>query len=213
VGTVDRPSLALNRPNYFHAKAYEALFGLDVIYANKGIVKELYFLSDVTQNSHKLKRYSKLRNQLAVKLSPEDTKYTGIYIARGYSGVKRLLTNEQELIDHLVKKGFDILCPEKASPEMIVRKLWNAPLVIGVEGSAIDHAILTAGNCAGYLLLMPPNRFCVIYKGILDALNRPFGFYVCKPSPSPDSFFVDSMSDLDELIDSMREESARRTNF
>lgn len=213
IGTTSRPSLALNRPNYTHAKDYECLFELDVIYANSGVVRELYFLHDVAQNSYKLRRYSQLRNQLADKLRPEDSKYTGVYIARGNSGLKRMLTNEQDLIDHLAKKGFDILYPEKMTPEMIVRRLWNASLVIAVEGSSIAHAIYTAAHCAGYLILMPPNRLSMIFKGILDALNNPFGLYICQPSQESDSFYIDSMSDIDKLIDLLREESARRMNF
>ena len=206
-----RPALALNKPQYFHNDSYEKLFGLDVTYANSGFIKELYFLSDLTQNAYKLSRYLALKDRLKKQLNPDDCQYAGVYIVRGTSGVKRILKNEQALIHFLANKGFDIIDPVHMQAEDIVRRLWNAPMVISVEGSGATHAICTAAKCAGYLFLMPPNRFLIILKGILDALNNPFGFYVCKPAMlEPDSFYVDSMPDIERLIDLVKQESANR---
>lgn len=211
-GTVKSPPFAISKPNYIHANGYQALLDINnVIYSNKGFVKELYFLEDsFTQNSYKVDRYNKLRLRIERKVSFNKNNYSGVYIARGNTGKKRQLLNEDELVNYLLNRGFYILYPEKKSAKEIASILLNTPFVISVEGSAISHAILTASKSAGYLILMPPNECNFYFKGILDALGTPWGFYVCQAIKDLDSFYVDSFSDLDKLIDTIREQSLRR---
>ncbi|MES2499275.1 MAG: glycosyltransferase family 61 protein [Pseudomonadota bacterium] len=210
IGTAEMPSLAFKKPHYPHAVDYHHLLDLNTIYGNQGEVRNLYLLSDFSQNSHKIKRYLEIRKRIKEKLNPVDSDYQGIYIARGTTGVKRMLSNEQVLIEHLVKRGFDIVYPEQMSVEMLIRKLWNVPLVISVEGSALAHAIYSIALNGAYLVLQPYFRVTHIHKGICDAMNRPYGFYVCPPSNEVGSFVIDSMADLDSMIDRLHDESGNR---
>lgn len=212
IGTEKSPPFSTFKPNYFHANGYQALLDINnVIYSNRGFVKELYFLDDFfTQNSYKVNRYNELRMRIEKKISINKNNYTGVYIARGNAGKKRQLLNEDELINHLLKRGFYILYPEKNSAEEITSALLNTPFVISVEGSAISHAILTASRSAGYLILMPPNRCSFFFKGTLDALGHTWGFYICQTAKDPDSFYVDSFSDLDRLIDTIMQQSLQK---
>lgn len=195
-----------------HAKAYERLFDLEAIYANRGYIKELFLLQDFGQNSYKIKRYNELRTRLEHKIKPEDCKFKGVYIVRGGSGGKRNLENEPELIEFLSKKGFDILNPEKMTVEEIVKRLWNAPMIIGVDGGAVTHAMYTAAKNAPFLILYPPHRFSYHYKGFCDSMHYPFGMYICQPSKQNDagSFFLDSLSDMEKLIDLLQEAAQKR---
>lgn len=210
-GTEKSPPFAISKPSYIHANGYQELLDINnVTYSNKGFVKELYFLEDFfTQNSYKINRYNELRSRIEKKISFNKNNYAGVYIARGNTGKKRRLLYEDELVSHLFKRGFYILYPEKKSAGEIASILFNAPFVISVEGSAISHAILTASKSAGYLILMPPNRCSFFFKGTLDALGNPWGFYVCQTTKDLDTFYVDSFSDLDKLIDTIMEQSLR----
>ena len=203
LGTSEIPSVSLRNPHYPHATQYQQLFKLNHIYGNKGIIDNAYLLSDFSQNSSKKSRYLTLRDNLKRNLQAQDTSYAGVFIARGQSGLPRMLTNELEVINHLQNKGFDIIYPEKLTAEAIARRLWNAKIVITVEGSAFSHAIYSMSLTGAALILQPPYRFVVITRDFCNALGIRWGFYVCAPSNNTDSFYVDSFSDLDRIMDKL----------
>lgn len=206
------PAIAIHQANFIHAKGYLDLLQTDIYYGFKGKVDNLNLLVDFSQNSFKVSRYGVLRKRLENK-NFTTIAYKGVYISRGNIGAKRTLENEDDLVNHLIKAGFDVIYPEKLQPHEIVARLWNAPMIISVEGSAIAHALYTVANHGSILILQPPRRINHVFKGIFDAKNNPYGFYVCKPSAhDKESFYLDSFSDLDKLIDQLREETAKRVN-
>ncbi len=207
VGTTEIPSLSLRRPHYSHAAQYAQFFELQTIYANKGTVDNLYLLSDFSQNTYKLKRYLTLRDNLKDSLNPQDIVHKGVFIARGETGSKRALINENEVIAHLEKMGFDVIYPEKMTSEAIIRKLWNAKIVITVEGSAHNHAIYSMARMGCLLSLQPPSRFGIIIKNACDCLGIGWGFYVCAASHDGEGFYVDSFVDLDKIIGQLQNAS------
>lgn len=210
IGTKDMPAIAFRKPHYAHAQDYADLFDLKLTYANNGLIKDLYWIDDVAQNTYKVARYKQLRQHMEQALSPTDIAFQGVFIARGVTGASRTLTNEQAVIDHLTKRGFDVVYPEKMTVAELMYKLWNAPLVITVEGSAQNHANYPIALNGAYLILQSPYLVNHVQKGICDAMNRPYGFYVCHSTQNPDEFYVDSMDDLDKLIDKLHNESAKR---
>lgn len=203
VGTSEIPSLSLRRPDFVHAAQYEQLFQLKTIYANKGHIENLFLLSDFSQNSFKRKRYLTLRDNLKGSINPQATSYSGVFIARGQTGTTRALVNEDEVIMHLEKKGFDVIYPEKMVPEEIIKRLWNAKIVITVEGSSHNHAIYSMALNGALLTLEPPNRFGTVIKGACDCLGIGWGFYVCAPANDGQGFYVDSFTDLDRVADKL----------
>lgn len=200
VGTVEIPSVSLRNPHYPHAIQYQKLFNLNHIYGNKGVIESAYLLSDFSQNSSKKSRYLTLRDNIKHNLQAQDTSYAGVFIARGQLGLGRTLTNELEVINHLQNKGFDIIYPEKLTAEAIARRLWNAKIVITVEGSAFSHAIYSMALTGVALILQPPNHFVVVSRDFCSVLGMGWGFYVCAPSNDEDGFYVDSFSDLDKVL-------------
>ena len=212
VGNKNMPSLAFRQPHYQHATDYADLFNLDTIYGNSGSVDNLYLLSDFAQNSYKVKRYMELRQRLENRLNPVDSAFDGVFIARGETGTgtKRILSNEKALIEHLKTRNFDIVYPEQLTVDQLIRRLWNTPLIVTVEGSAQNHANYAIDLKGAYLILQSPYLVNHVQKGICDAMNRPYGFYVCHPTQSPEEFYVDSMSDFDKVIDGLFNESMKR---
>jgi Glycosyltransferase 61 len=203
VATSEIPSLSLRRPDFAHAAQYEQFFQLKTIYGNKGQVDNLFLLSDFSQNSFKHKRYLTLRDNLKGSINPPAISYSGVFIARGQTGTTRALANEDEVIAHLEKKGFDVIYPEKMVPEEIIKRLWGAKIVITVEGSAHNHAIYSMALNGALLTLEPPNRFGTVIKGACDCLGIGWGFYVCAPANDGQGFYVDSFADLDRVADKL----------
>lgn len=205
--------IAIRKPvSWRHSQEYLDIFNLEIKYGFRGVVENLYLLSDSSQNSYKKQRYQSLRQNLEQYNFPDVT-FSGAYIMRGTKtqGDPRVLDNEDELVAHLKKQNFDILDLETLSAKELVKRLWNMPMIIGVEGSALTHAILPLREFGSMLILQPPKRLGLGLKGILDARNNPVGMYVCQPSlTNPCGIYIDSFSDLDFLIEKLREESYKR---
>jgi hypothetical protein len=211
VADLNMEAISFKKPHYFHAEDYLNLFSLNLNFCNSGKVNSLFLLEDVSQNSYKVKRYLELRERLERNIiSLTGSRFEGVFMARGKTGVKRNLNNEQAVIEHLQRKNFDIIYPESMTASEIVHRLWNAPILISVEGSAFNHGLYTIAKNGAYLVLQPPHIFNNVHKGICDALNRPYGFYVCQSMQNSDEFYVDSMDDLDRIIDGLRNDGIKR---
>ena len=204
IATSNMPSLIFKKPKYQHANEYTKILELQNIVGNLGTVENLFLLEDYSQNSYKVKRYLELRKRLQRNLGLLDNSFSkNVFMARGNTGDKRNLINELAVIDHLQARGFDIIYPEKMTVSDLMRKLWNASLVVSVEGSALNHCIYSISLKGAYLILQPPHLVNHVHKGICDAMNLHYGFYVCKPTKNLNEFYVDSMSDLDRIVDEM----------
>ena len=206
--------IAIRKPVGWHPQDYLDIFNLEIKYGFRGIVENLYLLSDSSYNSYKKQRYQSLRQDLEQHNFPDVT-FSGAYILRGTKtqGVPRVLDNEDELVTHLKKQNFDILDIGTMSAKELVKRLWNIPMVIAVDGSALTHAILPLRKFGAMLILQPPERLSLSYKGIFDARNNPVGMYICQPSlTNPYGISVDSFSDIDFLIEKLRKESYMRCN-
>lgn len=203
------PAIFLQKPKHFQVPQYESLMDIKMLLAKKGRVKNLHILSDFSQNSYKVARYMEIRRRIKEKLNPVSTKHAGVFIARGNIGTKRSLTNENEVIEHLSKRGFDIVFPEKMTVAEIQTRLWDASIVISVEGSAHVHALHSMSLDGALLHLQPPYRFVDIQKGVFESTGRTYGFYVCKPNENKESFYLDNFSDFDKLTDLMRNACAK----
>ena len=84
------------------------------------------------------------------------------------------------------------------------------PLIVTIEGSAQNHANYAIALNGAYLILQSPYLVNHVQKGICDAMNRPYGFYVCHPTQNPEEFYIDSMTDLDKVIDGLFNETVKR---
>ncbi len=210
IGNDSMPPIFMQSVKYAHAAEYNQLMDIRVLLAKNGRVKNLHLLRDFSQNSHRIGRYLTMRCRIQEKLKPKSCTYTGVFIARGALGMKRSLTNEPEVIDHLVNRGFDVIYPEKMSVSEMHRRLWDASMVICVEGSAHMHALRPMALSGALLHLQPPYRFVDIDKGVFNSMGRQYGFYVCAPGHTKQDFFVDNFSDFDKLIDLMRDACAKK---
>jgi Glycosyltransferase 61 len=210
IGTASMPPIFMQKVQYPQAPEYERLMDIRYLHAKNGRVKNLHLVFDFSQNSHRVGRYLSMRQRIQDKLQPKPSSYAGVFIARGKMGIKRSLTNEKAVIDHLVKRGFDIIYPEQMTVSEIQTRLWDAPMVICVEGSAHQHALRPMALNGGLIHLQPPYRFVDIAKGVFNSLGRQYGFYVCAEGQNPEEFYLDNFSEFDKLIDLVRNACAKK---
>ena len=203
LGNRQRPLVKLYKPRYFHSNGYAVLTEYNQHFIKEAGVKKLSVVFDYSQNSLKVARYLAIRKLIETKLNPEAIKYVGVYLSRGRSGSERNLVNEDAVINYLLSIGFNVINPELMEVEDIVRSLWNAPIVISVEGSAINHALYPMALNGAVLVLQPPYRFVNAHKGIANAIGRKYGFYVCQATANKMGFVLDDFNRFQQLIDQL----------
>ncbi len=142
-----------------------------------GHFESLWLPKDFGQNASKCARYRDLRARLRTTTSAASPG-AGVFLLRGGSGAQRPLVNEAELAEKLAALGFLILCPEQASFETLRDSLHSAPLVIGVEGSALMHAVMLMPADACLTVIQPPRRFNNVLRNHTECVGQRYAFSV-----------------------------------
>jgi len=189
-------AITVARKLYTHEPEYRHLYGIQARSFTRVQCDELIVIDDFGQNQFKRERYELLRSRLKV-LEPLHSSY-GVMIRRGISGVQRLLTNEAEVEQFLMTRGFTIIDPERMSATEIVRRILGAKIVVGTEGSHMVHGIFPMANHGTILTLQPPYRFNNVFKDYTDSLDMHYAFVVGKPAP--DGFTI-ALEDLARTLD------------
>lgn len=135
-------------------------------------IDRLIMYTDFAQNSLKAKRYEALRATLRRNCPHKGTSSAGVYLRRGRSGELRLLENEAQIEETLIRMGFDIIDPLTLTAAEISSRALDAPLVVSVEGSHLSHAIFSASEHATFVVLQPPDRLCMSYKEYTDRVGH-----------------------------------------
>ena len=190
-------------PPYHHAKSYEDTLSPHSVHCYRARFGILAISRDIGQNSHKRARYLQLRDRMAKAIITEKVVSKIVYIVRGTIGNSRTLANEDQVVDHFIKRGAGIVNSEKMQVKEIINTLWNASIVVSVEGSQINHALYPMATDGSILVLQPPRQFNNIHKDFCDCLGRGYGFYVCEDRGK--EFYLDDFGALDRLIDMLIE--------
>lgn len=169
--------LCVHHDQFPHRSAYASWYDQDWRSAGNAHIDHLVVFRDFGQNSFKAARFRKLRSMLRARFPfAGSTKF--IYLRRGETGVDRLVRNEEEILEALLKNGFLVLDVAKDSLEKIVSELLNAKIVVSVEGSHVSHCTAALPENSGIILLQPANRFATIHRGWADNLSVRYGLVV-----------------------------------
>lgn len=181
---------------------YADLLGVRAQFKQNCRFDELVVFDDNGQNSHKHQRFRDLGCRL-LRGKPAN-RHAGVFVLRGTSGNKRLLSNEMALAEHLnAKYGLRIVAPERMSASEIIQLCAGSELVVGVEGSQLIHGILMLVEDGSLLVLQPPNRYSSIYKDLTDRDRQKFGVVVGLMGDAESGFTVDAY-EVDATIDLMQ---------
>lgn len=183
--------------NHFeHATGYRRMLNLPPLHSIPfARIQDLTIYEDFAQHSAKRQRYQQLRHrlrnssQLARGAPP-----AGVFLDRGETGERRMLSNTPAICAALAARGYTILQPSRMSSEALVAAMLDAPVVVGVEGSHLSHAAYTLADHGCFLVLQPPDRFALTYKEFTDCMSMQFAFLV--GIPTQDGFEIP----VDELL-------------
>ncbi len=177
-----------------HAQDYLDALGLELAEGPVLHAREMIAYQDYGQGSHKRKRYDTINQRLLARFGGSDPS-TSVFIKRGRTGVARAITNEDALIEALVARNWTILDIATASVAEMQRVLLRASVVVSIEGSQLDHAILAMPKGAAMVILVPQDRFLLRFVGLCRARDIRTGFVVIEGRLS-DGYHAD----LDEIL-------------
>lgn len=185
--------------SWTHVAQYRELFGIDSPEIVAARFEELTLVIDIGQNANRRARFRTLRGRLRSRLRPIASQ--GVYLRRGSNGGRRSIHNEEEIVDQLSRRGFEIVDVTRASARQIAERVAGAPLAIGVEGSHMAHATMSLPLPGGLICLQPPTRFTNIHKDYADCIGFHYGLVV---GSSVGEGFRVSVDEILRTTDAMR---------
>lgn len=163
-------------------------------------VETLTVVQDLGQNQHKRGRYLELRERLRTRLATV-CENKQVFIKRGSTGRQRGFLNEDEVADHLEKRGFEIVDIQNLNAEEIVKTLLDAKIVMGVDGSHLAHGLYTIHQDGVFVVIQPPTRFFNLFHYFLDCMGIRYAFTVGEQDGEGFRLSVDRVDRLLTLID------------
>lgn len=160
-----------------HGRDYLALFGMEHVERENLRVGQLWMFRDFALGPDKRERLRRMAarvREATVAPAPK----AGAFIRRGTSGQIRRLENAAEVEAWCEAQGFAIVDPERQSVAEICAALKDVPLVIGVEGSQLVHALFTMARGGTLICIQPADRYNVIFRQLCGAMDLNWGFVV-----------------------------------
>jgi capsular polysaccharide biosynthesis protein len=119
-------------------------------------------------------------------------------LRRGNTGAPRLVRNEDEIVTRLIKRGFVVIDVGSDTLGHLIGTLFNAKIVVSMEGSHIAHCIYSSPKNSALLVLQPSDRFASIHRSWSASSGLRFGFVVGSRS---DAGYYFPVSDILRTID------------
>jgi Glycosyltransferase 61 len=146
------------QPHWTHAGDYLRALDLSVVHEPVVQADELIVYQDHAQGSHKRARYAAIRERLhALYGVQEATDY--VYLQRGMTGEQRFMANEDAFCAELRRRNWKILDVATSSVAELQRAICRARVVVGIEGSQLNHAQASLRPGAVLVVLNPNDRY------------------------------------------------------
>lgn len=198
---LDRTAVAPPRTPWTHEPGYRQLTGLQVLQPQALIARKMSVFQDFGLNSHVIERLGWIRNQIRRAMLDEKAPRF-VYVRRKAGGGGRTMIGEEDFCQELEKLGFVSVEPEEANVPQIVNTIGNADLVITVEGSHQNHALMAMKPGATLLTIEPPQRFNALIKPYMNAMGIHWAFMVADPTENAFRVPMDRLQRTMDLIDS-----------
>jgi len=175
--TIGVPPLFLPIPPSPHENQYRSWFDHTDAPVVRAWIRHLVVFDDMAHNSLRLKRYEALREKVGRQF-PRKHHQLLVYLKRGKIGQRRVLQNEEDLIEVLTKQGYVVVDVENDDLKTIIATLVDAKVVVSIEGSHIAHCTFSVPRDSALLVLQPPDRFAANHRKWANCLGVRFGFVV-----------------------------------
>jgi hypothetical protein len=193
------PLIDIKRPIYKHEPGYRELLELRAPrQVEHALVRKLTVIVDPGPTLDKRRRIAILRERLRKNLAPLPPMSRGVYVARGATGVRRTLTNQDAVIARLVERGFSVIEPEKLTSREVAMALVTARCMVGVDGSHIAPHIVSMTTGATVIELHAANRFYPAHRLYLNAFGVKYAMLICPHRNAGE--FEARLDELDALL-------------
>lgn len=194
-------------PQGSHAADYVRAAGLKPLPAGVYLARELHCFQDYSQGPSKRARITELRQRLASAIPDGERHAPGgkVYFRRGHSGVARIIENEDELIQALTARGFELFELEGASVTDIQQRFRHAHTVVSIEGSQQCHLTFALPPGATLISLMPSDRFTMVLLAYARAIDLQWGCVIIDPSAKGYRVKVDDVFRTLDLAERQRQ--------
>jgi hypothetical protein len=156
--------------NWHHVPDYLEAMNLTCVPPSMVKADRLIVYDDYGLGSHKQARFAIRRDRIRARFStPGSACY--VYLRRGASGERRVIVNEDALIDQLRHQGWEILDVTTQTVADLQTVLYRAQVVVSVEGSQINHAHVSLSPGAAMVILTPNDRFTTNHVARCRALG------------------------------------------
>jgi hypothetical protein len=186
------------RPEYLHEASYRKILNLaSPLRVGTARVGRLFLVDEFAQNPSKARRYWGMRERIA-RLPKGNER---VFLNRGHNGNTRILRNEKELLRRLSQEGFAVV-DVSAPLDDLLGSLNGASVVVGVEGSHLNHALFSMAAGGTIVILNPPRRVMNTIAVIATFCDLHAGMFICQEEEDR-SFHADPdelMSFIDETI-------------
>lgn len=163
---------------YLHEPQYLTKLDMKPALVENVHFNELILFDDGGQNAGKSQRAGEARRRLVASM-PYAFPHPGVFILRGASGEKRVLSNERDLAERFVSHyGFRIIDPSVSSVDEIVAACAGARVVAGVEGSHLVHGAAVMGPNATLFVIQPADRVVSALKILTDRQQQSYAFVI-----------------------------------
>ena len=179
-----------------HSLRYLELYRLSRESLTSAKFRHAWHFQDFAMNSNKRARLRKLRE--LVRAIDGRRSGHGVFFRRRGAGAPRGFVNEPAIEERLARDGFEIIDVTCESVDQIIARTRDAEVVVGVEGSALMHGLLSMSDGGAVVCIQPPYRFTGVLKDHADALGMTFGFVVGEGN---DEAFEVSEADLLRTIE------------
>lgn len=150
---------------------------------------------------------SKYKNKIC-SLAPQKTtsRLKLVYLKRGNTAEKRNLENEKEMLEAM-EAVYDVECfvAESTSIEVLYTEIYNADVILSIEGSQLAHGIIAGKPGAVLACIQPPFRFYNPFKNYCADAGLKYAIFVAEQGLSSSGFYVD-LERLKEFFYKLEEE-------
>lgn len=181
-----------------HCLDYLARFGFDYHEKQNVHVDALWLFRDFPFGPDKRRRLREMAARVKAGTPQGAAPAPGAFIRRGSSGQVRVLQNAAEIEAWCLGQGFVIVDPEAQSVDEICAALRGVPLVIGVEGSQLVHALFSMAEGGAIICIQPADRYNAVFRQLCAVFDLRWGFVVAEGTVEG---FRQDLDDLKATVD------------
>jgi hypothetical protein len=190
-------AVGTQRPETSQQYAYREFFGTHYdCLPNTAWIDQMEILDDKHCNPSMVERWNEMRAIYAKRTNT--SMHPGVVLLRGNTGIKRVLTNEDEMAEYFLKLGFKVINPGLSSFQAVIEAVAGAKIVVGVEGSQLVHGLFGMASGGAMLIIQPPFRFNNAFKEKCDLLGLTYSFLIAHQISDG---FVVHMDQLDRALE------------